>query len=214
MESIHDLVRPSKSASGRQSRASGPPTAEEQENLDADARPTARERARITGAPSGFRGAQLPRLREGHVSDDGWAPADAPRRPVLFVNPRSGAGRVARTHVVERAHEREIEVIVIGSGQDLARLVEEAVASGADALGMAGGDGSLAVVAAVARAHELPFVCVPAGTRNHFALDLGLDREDPSRCLDALEDGVELRVDLGNDVIGPSTVTHAGDVRI
>lgn len=38
---------------------------------------------------------------------------------------------------------------------------------------------------------------IPAGTRNHFAMDLGLDREDPSAALEALTDGVELRVDLG-----------------
>ena len=44
---------------------------------------------------------------------------------------------------------------------------------------MAGGDGSLATVAAAALAHDLPFVCVPAGTRNHFARDLGLDPADP-----------------------------------
>lgn len=37
----------------------------------------------------------------------------------------------------------------------------------------------------------------PCGTRNHFAMDLGLDRDDPSLCLDALTDGEELRVDLG-----------------
>jgi diacylglycerol kinase family enzyme len=47
------------------------------------------------------------------------------------------------------------------------------VAAGADALGMARGDGSLAIVAAAAAAHGIPFVCVPAGTRNHFALDVG-----------------------------------------
>ena len=38
---------------------------------------------------------------------------------------------------------------------------------------------------------------ISAGTRNHFALDLGLDRDDPAACLDALTDGEELRVDLG-----------------
>jgi diacylglycerol kinase family enzyme len=61
----------------------------------------------------------------------------------------------------------------------------EAVVNGADALGMAGGDGSLATVAAVAAAHGLPFVCVPAGTRNHFATDLVVDRRDVAAALDA-----------------------------
>ena len=61
---------------------------------------------------------------------------------------------------------------------------------------MAGGDGSLAVVAAAAAAHELPFICVPAGTRNHFALDLGVDRQDVAAALDAFDEAFERRIDL------------------
>ena len=72
----------------------------------------------------------------------------------------------------------------------------EAVANGADALGVAGGDGSLAVVAAAALAHGIPFVCIPAGTRNHFALDVGVDRRDVVGALDAFTDGVERRIDV------------------
>ena len=82
-----------------------------------------------------------------------------------------------------------------------AQLARQAVANGADLLGVAGGDGTQALVAGIAAEHDVPLLVISAGTRNHFALDLGLDREDPSRCLDALsDDGVELRVDLG--VIG------------
>jgi diacylglycerol kinase family enzyme len=62
---------------------------------------------------------------------------------------------------------------------------------------VAGGDGTQALVAGIAAEHDIPLLVISAGTRNHFALDLGLDREDPARCLDALRDGVELRVDLG-----------------
>jgi diacylglycerol kinase family enzyme len=51
-------------------------------------------------------------------------------------------------------------------------------------------------VAAAAAAHDLPFICVPAGTRNHFALDLGVDRRDVVGALDAFTDGVERRIDL------------------
>jgi diacylglycerol kinase family enzyme len=76
-------------------------------------------------------------------------------------------------------------------------LARRAVADGADLLGVAGGDGTQALVAGIAAEHNLPLLVISAGTRNHFALDLGLDREDPSRCLDALQDGVELRIDLG-----------------
>ena len=82
------------------------------------------------------------------------------------------------------------------AGLESPMLVDEAVTRGADALGMAGGDGSLAVVAAAARAHPLPFVCVPAGTRNHFALDLGVDRDDLVGSLDAFAEGVERVIDV------------------
>jgi diacylglycerol kinase family enzyme len=126
----------------------------------------------------------------------GWQPADPVRRPMLFVNPNSGGGRAARAGVAERASERGIDVSVLGPQRSLATLVDEAVASGADALGSAGGDGSLAVVAAAARAHGLPFVCIPAGTRNHFAIDLGVDPHDLIGALDAFTDGVERRIDL------------------
>jgi diacylglycerol kinase family enzyme len=115
---------------------------------------------------------------------------------VLFVNPRSGGGSAARNGIVERAREQDIEVVVLVPGQSLGALAQSAVADGADALGMAGGDGSLAVVAAAAAAHELPFVCIPAGTRNHFALDLGVDRNDVAGALDAFSDGVERRIDM------------------
>src|SRR6185437_14411724 len=75
-------------------------------------------------------------------------------------------------------------------------LVRSAVARGADALAMAGGDGSQAVVAMVAAELDLPYACIPAGTRNHFALDLGVDREDVVGALDAFVDGGRRRVDL------------------
>ena len=82
-------------------------------------------------------------------------------------------------------------------GDDLTTLATAAVRDGADALGMAGGDGSQAAVAAVAAEHGLPYVCVPAGTRNHFAFDLGIDRNDVVGALDAFVDGDERRIDLG-----------------
>src|SRR5688572_20326745 len=107
-----------------------------------------------------------------------WRPAAPPRRPILLINPRSGGGRATRAELAEHAREQGIEAVVLEPGQDLATVVRAAVTGGADALGMAGGDGSLAVVAAAACRHGLPFVCVPAGTRNHFAQDLGIDRRD------------------------------------
>ena len=127
-----------------------------------------------------------------------WRPAERPQRAVLFVNPVSGGGKAARTAVADQAGERGVEAIVLTPDRSLATLVREAVARGADALGVAGGDGSLAVVAEIARAHDLPFVCVPTGTRNHFARDLGVDLDDPVGALDAFTEGVERRIDTGD----------------
>jgi diacylglycerol kinase family enzyme len=126
----------------------------------------------------------------------GWQVVDPPRRPVLFVNPKSGGGKAARAGLAARARELGIDAITMRPGDDLSALAAAGVADGADALGAAGGDGSLAVVAAAALANGLPFVCVPAGTRNHFALDLGVDRGDLAGSLEAFTDGVERRIDV------------------
>jgi diacylglycerol kinase family enzyme len=136
----------------------------------------------------------MPRTPIGSAS--GRRPADPPRRPVLFVNPRSGGGTAARAGLAERARERGVEAVILDPGQDLTALARGAAAGGADALGVAGGDGSLAVVAAVAAEHGIAFACIPAGTRNHFALDVGVDRHDLTGALDALTDGVERQIDV------------------
>jgi diacylglycerol kinase family enzyme len=118
-------------------------------------------------------------------------------RPVLLMNPKSGGGKVERFGLVDEARRRGIEPIVLRPGDDLVALAEQAVADGADVVGMAGGDGSQALVAGVAARHGVGFVCVPAGTRNHLAMDLGLDRSDVVGALDAFGEAVERRIDLG-----------------
>ena len=126
-------------------------------------------------------------------------PAARPRRPFLIMNPRSGGGKVTKFALKDKAEQLGAEVALLeGPGTvDVAALARQAVADGADLLGVAGGDGTQALVAGIAAEHGLPFLVISAGTRNHFALDLGLDREDPATCLEALTDGEELRVDLG-----------------
>ncbi|MFJ5974527.1 diacylglycerol/lipid kinase family protein [Streptomyces sp. NPDC093060] len=122
-----------------------------------------------------------------------------PERPFLIMNPRSGGGKVDRLDLQAKAEGLGAHVVMLDpeERQDVAALARAAVADGADLLGVAGGDGTQALVAAVAAEHGIPFLVIPSGTRNHFAMDLGLDRDDPASCLDALVDGVELRVDLG-----------------
>jgi diacylglycerol kinase family enzyme len=137
------------------------------------------------------------------------ADAPAPRRPFVIMNPRSGGGKVARFHLQERAEALGAEVALLDRPHtDVQQLARDALARGADLLGVAGGDGTQALVAQVAAEHGVPFLVISAGTRNHFALDLGLDREDPARCLDALRDGVEARIDLG-EINGRPFVNNA-----
>jgi diacylglycerol kinase family enzyme len=122
--------------------------------------------------------------------------AKTPEHPVLLYNPRSGDGKAARFHLADEAERRGIEAVQLSPGDDLEQLVRDAIERGADALAMAGGDGSQAIVAKVAAEYDLPYACIPAGTRNHFALDLGVDRNDVVGALDAFVDGGERRVDL------------------
>jgi len=124
-------------------------------------------------------------------------PAQRPQRAVVVYNPKSGGGKATTFHLADEARKRGIEPIELKPGDDLVVLVKGAVARGADALAAAGGDGTQALVATIAAENDLPFACIPAGTRNHFALDLGVDRDDVVGALDAFVDGGEKRVDLG-----------------
>ena len=134
--------------------------------------------------------------RQLHAGSAQLVQAGRPAHPVLIMNPKSGGGKVERFHLAEECRKRGIEPVVLGPGDDLLQLAEDAIARGADVIGIARGHGSQALVASVAARHDVPHVCIPAGTRNHFALDLGLDRSDVVGALDAFADGVERRIDL------------------
>ena len=122
--------------------------------------------------------------------------ADPPERPVLFFNPKSGGGKAEKFKLAEEAEARGYRTVALADGADLGQLVQAEIDAGADALAMAGGDGSQAVVAGIAADHDLPYACIPAGTRNHFALDLGVDRDDVIGALDAFVEAGERLVDL------------------
>lgn len=123
-------------------------------------------------------------------------PPARPEHPVLIINPRSGGCTAARVGLESACAARGIQPVVLGADDDVESLARDAIAHGADAIGVAGGDGTQGLVAAVASEHELPYVCIPAGTRNHFAFDLGVDRNDVVGALDAFSHGVERRIDL------------------
>jgi diacylglycerol kinase family enzyme len=118
-------------------------------------------------------------------------------RPALIINLRSGDGKAERVHLVEECESRGIVPIVLRPDDDLRELARRAIDGGAPAIGMAGGDGSQALVATVAAERQVPMVVVPAGTRNHLARDLGLDRDDVVGALAAYTEGVQRRMDLG-----------------
>lgn len=107
----------------------------------------------------------------------------------LVINPRSGTGDETPS-LVAAARERGIETHVLRAGEHPASVV-----GAADVVGVAGGDGTLGAVAAVALERGVPFVCVPFGTRNHFARDLGLGGF--VEALAAFTDGVPRQVDVG-----------------
>lgn len=123
-------------------------------------------------------------------------PAIRPERPVVIYNPKSGGGKAVTLDLAEEARKRAITPIALQPGDDLEQVVRQALERGADALAAAGGDGTQAIVAAIAAEVNVPYACIPAGTRNHFALDLGVDRDDVVGALDAFVDGGEKRVDL------------------
>lgn len=132
-------------------------------------------------------------LRQAQVPG---TPVGSARRGALIMNPKSGGGKATTFHLADEARRRGIEPIVLEPGSDLLQLAQDAIDRGADVIGMAGGDGSQALVASVAMRHDVALVCIPAGTRNHFALDLGLDRDDVVGALDAFGEAVERRIDL------------------
>jgi diacylglycerol kinase family enzyme len=128
--------------------------------------------------------------------------------PYLIMNPKSGGGKVGKFELKRKAEQLGAEVFLMEGPEpvNVAEVARQAVANGADLLGVAGGDGTQALVAGVAAQYGIPFIVITAGTRNHFALDLGLDRENPAACLGALSDGIELQVDLG--MIGGQTFVN------
>ena len=135
--------------------------------------------------------------RDLQAGETPGTPVERAKNGVLFMNLKSGGGKAERFHLVDECRARGIEPVVLEGGQDWVAIIRE-TAPKHDVVGMAGGDGSQALVGSIAAELGLPMVVVPAGTRNHLALDLGLDRDDVVGALDAYEDAVERPMDLAD----------------
>ena len=78
-------------------------------------------------------------------------PAQPPaRHPYLIMNPKSGGGKVEKFDLKRKAEDLGADVFLIGGSEpvDVAQVAREAVAQGADLLGVAGGDGAQALATA------------------------------------------------------------------
>ena len=111
----------------------------------------------------------------------------------LILNARSGGAKY-QPAIRLAAQRRGWVIREVGPGADPAFL---AASSDTDVLVVAGGDGTVSAVAAVAVERDLPLVVLPCGTLNHFAADAGLDCNDPLTGVAAVENGTDLRVDVG-----------------
>jgi undecaprenyl-diphosphatase len=114
--------------------------------------------------------------------------ASAPALPgggglVVVVNPKAGNGQDPGGPIRELLPEAEI--IELDPAIDVATELAGRAAA-ARALGVAGGDGTVAAAAAAALRHGLPLAVFPAGTFNHFARDAGVESvADAARAVEA-----------------------------
>lgn len=122
------------------------------------------------------------------------APSSEGAGLVVVVNRAAGSRRSPTVTPVLCAALPEATITESGLGEDLSRLLI-AVTEDAEAVGVAGGDGTLNAGAAVAMDRDLPLAAIPTGTLNHFARDLGVASADD--VISAVRRGQVVPVDVG-----------------
>ncbi|TCC34572.1 YegS/Rv2252/BmrU family lipid kinase [Kribbella capetownensis] len=122
------------------------------------------------------------------------------RRIALVVNPTSGRGLGARVAPVVRerlaAAGITVDVHATTCAEDVGRISAEVVASGADAVALIGGDGTVHLGAQVLAKSGMPFGVIPAGTGNDFARGIGVPLKDPAAAADLIVAGKTRAIDL------------------
>ncbi|WP_158883868.1 bifunctional phosphatase PAP2/diacylglycerol kinase family protein [Amycolatopsis anabasis] len=127
---------------------------------------------------------------------------------LALVNPGSGVESEDPTEDVRFAWPKAT-LVYPDSGKDIrTQLADEIRARDGRvrALGVAGGDGTVAAVASVAADHQLPLALIPAGTLNHFARDVGVHSMPDADA--ATEAGLAVGVDLGEVEVNGTSGTE------
>ena len=122
------------------------------------------------------------------------------RRVALVVNPTAGRGLGARVAPIVRerlaAAGLTVDVFATSCAEDVGRISAEVVASGADAVALIGGDGTIHLGAQVLAKSGMPFGVIPAGTGNDFARGIGVPLKDPAAAADLIVAGKTRTIDL------------------
>ncbi|KXP03144.1 bifunctional phosphatase PAP2/diacylglycerol kinase family protein [Tsukamurella pseudospumae] len=112
---------------------------------------------------------------------------------VVVLNPASGDGTGTRVAEEIRSALPRAEIVELSADSDIETVAADA-AERAEFLGVAGGDGTVATLAAHAVATGKPLAVFPAGTFNHFALDIG--SETVAAVVDSIRNGRVAKVDV------------------
>lgn len=129
---------------------------------------------------------------------------------VLVVNPASGGGTGERVLKEVEKGLPSAEIIALDEDDDVDKVMED-VAARAEILGVAGGDGTVATAAGIARSAGIPLAVFPGGTLNHFAKQIGCGTTD--RTIAAVKSGSMGKVDLVT-LNGETTLLNTSSIGI
>jgi diacylglycerol kinase (ATP) len=125
-----------------------------------------------------------------------------PKHIRVIVNPTSHWGRVRkalqRAHLLEaRSEGMRVEWVESHSAEHYRELVRQAQSDEIDVMGLAGGDGTVALaISALDGPNRVPIGLLPVGSGNDFAIDLQIPRALP-RAFALLTSGGARWIDLG-----------------
>src|SRR6476620_1140710 len=118
----------------------------------------------------------------------------------VLINPKGGtakgANAVENLQQLLAARLPQARVEVVPRGDQLTDRARAACADGSEIVAAAGGDGTLSAVSQALVGSDVRLGVLPFGTRNHFALDVGVPL-DLGQAVDLLASGTARRIDVG-----------------